>query len=156
MLPRAGTFDRGRPWKICPTTWEERDMRTFQRLLVLGLVAWLGCAQERSSTPRTEHVEHVDETSFKAKVLDSHSPVLVDFSADWCGPCKELAPLLEEVASENPNAKFVSVNVDDSPGLASLYKVHNIPTLKLFKSGKVVAQHVGLADKRLLVSLLSQ
>jgi thioredoxin 1 len=103
-----------------------------------------------------EHVEHVGEANFKEKVLDSQVPVLVDFYADWCGPCKELAPLLEEVASQNPNAKFVRVNVDESPGLAARYKISSIPNLKLFKSGKVVAQHVGFADKTELESVLSQ
>ncbi len=67
-----------------------------------------------------------------------------------------LAPLLEEIASENPNAKFVRVNVDECPGLAARYEISNIPNLKLFKSGKVVAQHVGFADKRQLESLLFQ
>ncbi len=131
-------------------------MRTFGFLLILSLAVSLGCKREPASIPQTDHVEHVDEASFKEKVLDSHVPVLVDFYADWCGPCKELAPLLEEVASENPNAKLVKVNVDECPGLAARYQIDAIPNLKVFKSGKVVAQHVGLADKRQLESLLSQ
>lgn len=105
---------------------------------------------------QAEHVDHVDEANFKAKVLDSQVPVLVDFYADWCGPCKELAPLLEEVASENRNVKFVKVNVDESPGLAARYKISSIPNLKVFKNGKVVAQFVGFADKWQLEDLLSQ
>ena len=132
-------------------------MKTFSLLLVLSLAVFLGCTREPSSIPQkpqTGRVEHVDEASFEEKVLNSQ--VLVDFYADWCGPCKELAPLLEEIASENPNTKFVKVNVDESPGLASRYEINSIPNLNLFKSGKVVAQQVGLADKEHLVSLLSQ
>ena len=67
-----------------------------------------------------------------------------------------LAPLLEEVASDSPKAKIVKVNVDESARLAARYQINSIPNLKVFKSGKVVAEHVGLADKRQLASLLSQ
>lgn len=102
------------------------------------------------------HVEHVDDVNFKERVLGSQVPVLVDFYADWCGPCKMLAPLLEEIASGNPNVKIVKVNVDESPELANRYQINSIPSLKVFKSGKVVAQHVGLADKRRLESMLSR
>jgi thioredoxin 1 len=102
------------------------------------------------------HVEHVDNASFKKGVLDAQVPVLVDFYADWCVPCKKLAPLLEEIASDNPNAKVVKVNVDESPELAARYQISSIPSLKVFKSGKLVAQHVGLADKRRLESMLSR
>ena len=100
------------------------------------------------------HVEHVDDASFKERVLGSQVPVLVDFYADWCGPCKMLAPLLEEIASANQNARVVKVNVDESPELAARYQISSIPSLKVFKGGRVVAQHVGLADKRRLESLL--
>jgi thioredoxin 1 len=102
------------------------------------------------------HVDHVDDSNFKEQVLGSQVPVLVDFYADWCGPCKMLAPLLEEVASDNPNIKVVKVNVDESTELASRYQINAIPSLKVFKNGKVTAQHVGLADKRRLESMLSR
>ena len=101
-------------------------------------------------------MEHVDKANFTEKVLDSPVPVLVDFYADWCGPCNRLAPLLEEVAGDNPNAKIVKVNVDESPELATRYQISSIPNLKVFKGGKVVAEQVGLTDKRRLESLLSQ
>lgn len=102
------------------------------------------------------HVELVDEGNFKAQVLGSEIPVLVDFYADWCGPCKMLAPLLEEIANDRPNIKIVKVNVDESPELASRYRIDSVPSLKVFKRGKVVAQHVGLADKARLESMLSR
>lgn len=131
-------------------------MKTLGLVLVLTLGACLACRREPTPMLQAEHVDHVDEANFKAKVLDSQVPVLVDFYADWCGPCKELAPLLEEVASENRNVKFVKVNVDESPGLAARYKISSIPNLKVFKNGKVVAQFVGFADKWQLEDLLSQ
>ncbi len=102
------------------------------------------------------HVEHIGEKDFQEKVLDSEGPVLVDFYADWCGPCRMLVPLLEELASQDSNAKIVKVNVDSSPELAARYRVSSIPSLKVFKGGKVVAHHVGLADKRKLESMLAR
>lgn len=101
-------------------------------------------------------LEHVDESNFRETVLESDVPVLVDFYADWCGPCRALGPLLEEVAGETPSAKVVKVNVDDSPELAAQYRIDAIPSLKVFKHGKVVAQHLGMADKRKLQALLTR
>jgi thioredoxin 1 len=131
-------------------------MRTFSVLLVLSSAVLLGCGRESSSTLQTEHLEHVNEANFKEKVLDSQVPVLVDFYADWCRPCKMLAPLLEEIASEKPKVKLVKVNVDENPRLATHYQISGIPNLKMFKNGRVVAQHVGLADKRQLNALLAE
>ena len=131
-------------------------MKVFSLSLSAVFAVCLGCEGESASTPQTEYVEHVVEADFQKKVLDSQVPVLVDFYADWCGPCQMLAPLLEEVASDSPKAKIVKVNVDESPRLAARYQIDSIPNLKVFKSGKVVAQHVGLADKRQLASLLSR
>jgi thioredoxin 1 len=101
-------------------------------------------------------LEHVDKTNFKETVLQSEVPVLIDFYADWCGPCRVLGPLLEEIATEIPNAKIVKLNIDESPELATQYRVNAVPSLKVFKKGKVVGQHVGLADKRQLQALLAR
>jgi len=131
-------------------------MKVFGLSLILVLAVCLGCKQEPPSVPQNGHVEHADEGTFREKVLDSQVPVLVDFYADWCPPCKTLAPLLEDVAGENPNAKVVKVNVEESPGLAARYRIRSIPNLKVFKNGRVVAEHVGMADKRRIESLLSQ
>jgi thioredoxin 1 len=99
-------------------------------------------------------VVHVDEKTFRREVLQSEVPVLVDFYADWCGPCRALGPVLDELAQETPNAKIVKVNVDDSPELAGQYGVSSIPNLLVFKQGRVVDQQVGLASKQQLKSLL--
>ncbi|NUQ63537.1 MAG: thioredoxin [Pirellulales bacterium] len=99
-------------------------------------------------------VQHANEDTFSREVLGSNVPVLVDFYADWCGPCQRLAPTLEELARDTPDAKVVKVNVDHSPRLAARYGVDSIPSVKVFKNGEVVAEHVGLASKLQLLDLL--
>jgi len=99
-------------------------------------------------------VEHVDQADFEQQVLRSPVPVLVDFYADWCGPCRAIAPVLEELARETPRARIVKVNVDDNPELAAQYRISAIPQLLVFANGEVVAQHLGLASKAELKALL--
>jgi thioredoxin 1 len=84
---------------------------------------------------------------FKKEVLESEQKVLVDFNAEWCGPCKMLAPILEEFAEENSDIKIVSVNIDDEAELAEEYEVSSIPCLVLFEGGKEVKRSVGLIPK---------
>jgi thioredoxin 1 len=107
------------------------------------------------STDLQSAVVHVDEKTFRAEVLEARGPVLVDFYADWCGPCRVLGPVLEELAEETPKVKIVKVNVDDSPRLAGRYRVSSIPNLLVFKDGRVVNQQAGLASKQQLKSLLA-
>jgi thioredoxin 1 len=99
-------------------------------------------------------VHHATESNFNQLVLNADGPVLVDFYADWCGPCRMLAPVLEELAKETPDATIVKVNVDDAPELARRYGIQSIPSLKVFVDGKVVDEHVGLVDKGQLESML--
>ena len=104
---------------------------------------------------RTSRVGKVNVTNFDREVLRSNRPVLVDFYADWCGPCRMLSPTLEELARETPQAKIVKVNIDESPSLAARYGVSSIPALISFRNGRPVAGRVGLASKPQLQALLA-
>lgn len=102
-----------------------------------------------------ENVKQVNQDSFQENVLDSKRPVLVDFWAPWCGPCKAVAPVVEELATEyKDKADFTKVNVDESPLLASSYGVMSIPTLIVFANGKPAEQVIGYQSKESLKKLL--
>ena len=95
---------------------------------------------------------HVNQSNFEAEVLKSATQVLVDFWAEWCGPCRMVAPILEEIAKEySGKLKVVKVNVDDNQELAANYNVMSIPTLYLFKNGEVVEHLVGALPKEQLL-----
>jgi thioredoxin 1 len=95
--------------------------------------------------------------SFQADVLDSSKPVLVDFWAEWCGPCRAVAPILEELAAEyGDKIEIVKVNVDEESALAGQYNIVSIPTLQVFKNGQPAKQIIGAKPKAALVSELSE
>ena len=98
----------------------------------------------------------INQDDFEKEVLKSNIPVVVDFNADWCGPCRMLGPVLEEKAKETDKIKFVSVNIDDNEELAEKYNVFTIPCLVLIKEGKEVNRSVGLIQKDALEEFIGE
>src|SRR5262245_42869377 len=103
----------------------------------------------------TEHIVHVTDDSFEPEVLKSGVPVLVDYWAEWCGPCKAIAPILDEVAKEyDGKLKIAKLNVDDNVEVPKKYNIRGIPTLMLFKNGNMEAMKVGALSKSQLTAFL--
>lgn len=101
-----------------------------------------------------EKVLEITSENFEKEVLESEKTVLVDFYADWCGPCKMLSPIVEEVAEEEENIKFVKLNIDNAEDIAIQYQVMSIPTLVVIKNGEEVNRSVGLIDKEKIKELI--
>ena len=99
----------------------------------------------------------VTEQDFDAQVLKNDKPVVVDFCAEWCGPCRQVGPILEEIASEHAEKlEIVKLNIDENPSVAASYGIMQIPTLSVFKDGEVVKQIIGAKPKAALVKELSE
>jgi thioredoxin 1 len=103
----------------------------------------------------SENIKHISDASFETDVLKSGVPVLVDFWAEWCGPCKMIAPILEEVAKEyDGKLQIAKMDVDANQAIPAQFGIRGIPTLILFKDGKVAAQKVGAVAKGALTSFI--
>lgn len=96
----------------------------------------------------------VNKDNFRQEVLESDKPVLVDFWASWCGPCRMVTPLIEEIAEEHPEIKVVKINVDEEPELASQYQIMSIPTLIVMKDGAITNRAMGARPKNQILDLL--
>lgn len=103
------------------------------------------------------NVRELSESDFEAEVLQSEQPVLVDFWAPWCGPCRMVGPIVEQLATENADSvRVAKINIDDNQTLATNYQVSSIPTLMVFKGGEVVDRFVGVQPKNRLQQALDQ
>ena len=105
----------------------------------------------------SENIVHISDESFEEEVLQSEKPVLIDYWAEWCGPCKMIAPALEEIAGEySDRLKVVKLNIDDNPQTPPKYGIRGIPTLMVFKGGRVEATKVGAASKAQLTAFIEE
>jgi len=102
-----------------------------------------------------QHVHHITDATFEKEVLESSTPVLVDYWAEWCGPCKMIAPILDEIASEYADQlKIAKLNIDENQATPQKYGIRGIPTLMLFKNGNIEATKVGALSKSQLTAFI--
>ena len=97
---------------------------------------------------------HISKETFQTEVVNSAKPVLLDFWAPWCGPCRMTAPIMDEIAQERPDIKVGKINVDEQPELARQFRVMNIPTLVVMKDGRITGQAAGARPKSQILAML--
>jgi thioredoxin 1 len=149
---QAGRFGLNGRWN-CAVTFVRR-FRARSRLEA-GCLPHHICSNDGSKETQMTTVK-IDKNNFQADVLQAAEPVVVDFWAEWCGPCKMIAPALDEIATEmGGKVKIAKVNIDENPELAAQFGVRSIPTLMIFKGGEVADMKVGAAPKTALSSWIS-
>ena len=99
-------------------------------------------------------VLHINKDNFHSEVLNSDKPVLLDFFASWCGPCRMVGPILDEIAEEREDIKVCKVDIDQQPELASRFRVMSVPTLMVLKDGKIVEQSIGAKPKHQILAMV--
>ena len=99
-------------------------------------------------------VLHINKDNFHNEVLNSDKPVLLDFFASWCGPCKMVSPILDEIAKEREDIKVCKVDIDEQPELASRYRIMSVPTLMVLKNGSIVEQSIGARPKHQILAMV--
>ena len=100
------------------------------------------------------NVKNITDSDFESEVLKSDNPVLIDFWAEWCGPCKVLGPVIDEVSSEISEVKFTKLNIAENPETAPKYGIRGIPTIMIFKNGELAATNVGVMSKSELTTFI--
>lgn len=141
LLGHSGKGSSGS--RVLPPTW--RRGAVYGAVVGLGVYAVSGIRGSASLNESTANVKRINEGQFDAEVTQSSAPVVMDVYATWCGPCKILSPMLDELAGALTNkVKFVKINLDEASGLAERLEVAVVPTLVFFKKGKIVDRVVGL------------
>src|SRR5580704_2024383 len=129
-----------------PTKWP-KCLRPISRSSLFTARSWPAFTRKK----RSSMVDKVTDATFDQAVLKASGPVVVDFWAEWCGPCRMISPALEEISNSlDGKVKIVKLNVDENPGIAAKYGIMSIPTLMLFKDGQLASRQVGAAPKQKL------
>jgi len=131
---------------------------TFVLYLLLSVTLLLsGCISKMfspSASPKSAAADRISAEEFNQRVIQAPGTVIVDFYAEWCGPCKRLGPIVEEIARERPDVHVVKVNVDENPNLCQTYRIQSIPHLFLFRGGQVVPLPEGFQEKNAIMQFI--
>jgi thioredoxin 1 len=135
--------------------WREQSKWLAVGVAALSLLEAVSCSNSAAMNESTANVKHVTQADFADEVTRASGPVVVDFYATWCGPCRVLGPMLDQAAEPLAGKiKFFKVNIDESPGLAQNFQIEGVPTVLLFKDGKLTERIVGLPTEAALKTKL--